>query len=302
MSDLTRPTLRVGVVGAGRVGAVLGAALRAAGHEVVAVSAVSDASRERADRLLPGVPVREVPQVVAAADVILLAVPDDAIGPLVAGLDARGAWEGGRLVIHTSGFHGLEPLQPVVDAGGDAVVLHPVMTFTGTERDLPRITGTPIAITASMGADLVAEALALDLGGEPFRLADADRPLYHAALSHGANHLTTLVSQAQQLLREVGVDDPSRLLRPLLEAALDNTLERGDKALTGPVVRGDVGTVAAHLAALEDQPSDVRIAYRAMATATAERAGNRRALPAESLGPLLDLLDPTDPTEGERRP
>ncbi|WP_265443328.1 Rossmann-like and DUF2520 domain-containing protein [Flexivirga meconopsidis] len=298
MSDLTRPTLRVGVVGAGRVGAVLGAALRAAGHEVVAVSAVSDASRERAETLLPGVPVRDVPEVVAAADVILLAVPDDAIGPLVTGLDARGAWEGGRLVIHTSGFHGLEPLQPVVDAGGDAVVLHPVMTFTGTERDLPRIVGTPIAVTASMGSDLVADALALDLGGDPFRLADSDRPLYHAALSHGANHLTTLVSQAQQLLRQVGVEDPSRLLRPLLEAALDNTLERGDKALTGPIVRGDVGTVAAHLDAIEGQPRDVRLAYRAMATATTLRAGDRHALPAETLDPLLSLLDPTE----EERP
>ncbi|MBB2892948.1 Rossmann-like and DUF2520 domain-containing protein [Flexivirga oryzae] len=290
MTRLERPTLRVGVVGAGRVGSVLGAALRAAGHEIVAVSAVSEASLERAALLLPEVPVRDVPEVVAAADVVLLTVPDDAIGPLVSGLAAQGAWDGGRLAVHTSGFRGLDVLQPVVDVGGDAVVLHPVMTFTGLPSDVDRITGTPIAVTASMGADLVADALALDLGGEPFRLADEDRALYHAALSHAANHLTTVVAQSAQMLRDVGIDDADLLLRPLLEAALENTLQRGDRALTGPIVRGDVGTVAAHLEALEGQPDDIRHAYRALAIATTTRAAARRAMPAETVQPMLDLL------------
>lgn len=240
--------------------------------------------------MLPGVPLLDVPDVVAAADVVLLTVPDDAIGPLVSGLAAQDAWSGGRLAIHTSGFRGLDVLQPVVDAGGDAVVLHPVMTFTGEPADVARIVGTPIAVTASTGADLVADALALDLGGEPFRLADADRATYHAALSHAANHLTTIVAQSAQLLRGVGVEDPERLLRPLLEAALENSLQRGDRALTGPVVRGDVGTVAAHLDALEAQPADILRAYRALAAATTERSAARRAMPAESVQPMLDLL------------
>lgn len=290
MNQLERPTLRVGIVGAGRVGSVLGAALRAAGHEVVGISAVSEASQERAAALLPGVPVLDVQGVVAAADVVLLTVPDDAIGPLVAGLAAHGAWDGGRVAVHTSGFRGLDVLQPVVDVGGDAVVLHPVMTFTGVPADVDRIVGTPIAVTASMGADLLADALALDLGGEPFRLADEDRATYHAALSHAANHLTTIVAQSGQLLRGIGIDDPAVLLRPLLEAALENSLQRGDRALTGPVARGDVGTVAAHLGALADQPEDIRSAYRALASATTTRAAARRAMPAESVQPMLDLF------------
>jgi len=228
--------------------------------------------------------------VVAAADVVLLTVPDDAIGPLVSGLATHGAWDGGRLAIHTSGLRGLDVLQPVVDVGGDAVVLHPVMTFTGAPSDVDRIVGTPIAVTASMGADMVADALALDLGGEPFRLADEDRALYHAALSHAANHLTTVVAQSAQMLRDVGIDDADLLLRPLLEAALENTLQRGDRALTGPIMRGDVGTVAAHLEALEGQPEDIRRAYRALAIATTTRAAARRAMPAETVQPMLDLL------------
>ena len=284
------PSLDVGVVGCGKVGAVLGAALQQAGHRIVATSAISDASRERAEQLLPGVPITSVEEVVASAEVVLLTVPDDAIADLVAGLDAQHAWDGGRLAVHTSGFHGIGVLEPVVRAGGDAVAMHPAMTFTGTAKDLTRISGTPFAVTASPGAGLVAEALVVDLGGDPFPLADEDRAEYHLALAHSANHLVTLVAQSQQLLRGIGIDDPSRLLRPLLEAALDNALEHGDRALTGPVARGDISTVRAHLDAARRQDEDIDTAYRAMARATARRAVARRTLPAEVNGPMLDLL------------
>lgn len=281
------PVLRIGIIGVGRVGAVLGAALRNAGHEVVAASAVSEASLERAESMLPGVPIVPIPQVVANADVILMSIPDDALAPLVAGLGAENAWYGGRLVIHTSGFHGPSALQPVLDAGGDVVAMHPAMTFTGTEADLPRLIGTPFAVTGSSGAQLIGEALVVDIGGDPFSLDEADRPRYHAALAHASNHMVTLVAQSQQVLRSVGIDNPSRILRPLLEASLDNALERGDKALTGPISRGDVDTVRAHLQVLD---RDVLAAYRAMASATLERATLRRALPAEKVAPLTELL------------
>ncbi|NHN55358.1 DUF2520 domain-containing protein [Calidifontibacter sp. DB0510] len=283
------PSLRVAIIGCGKVGSVLGAALAAAGHEVVAVSATSDASLERAATLLPGVPVLPIPQVARAGEVVLMTVPDDALGPLAAGLATEGAWDGGRLVVHASGFHGTAVLEPVLHAGGDVIAMHPAMTFAGTPKDLERISGTPFAVTASPGAELVGQALAIDIGGDPFLLAEEDRPKYHAALSHGSNHLVTLVAQAQQLLREVGIDDPSRLLSPLLQASLDNSLERGDKALTGPVSRGDVATVAAHLRVLAGS-EDVEMAYRAMARATAMRTARRRAMPAESVQPLLEEL------------
>lgn len=289
------PTLRIGIIGVGRVGSVLGAALRAAGHDIVAASAVSEASVARAEEMLPGVPIVPIPQVVARADVTLMAVPDDALRPLSDGLGAENAWGPGRLVIHTSGFHGPSALPAVLEAGGDVVAMHPAMTFTGTTKDLARLIGTPFAVTGSPGAQLVGEALVVDIGGDPFPLSEQDRPRYHAALAHGSNHLVTLVGQAQQTLREIGVDDPSRILRPLLEASLDNALERGDKALTGPVSRGDVETVRAHLGVLTD---DVLMAYRAMARATLDRAARRRAVPAESVEPMTVLLDrpPHDPS------
>src|SRR3954451_5219614 len=109
--------LRVGIIGAGRVGAVLGAALSAAGHDVVAASGVSAASAERAARLLPGVPLLPADEVVAASDLVVLAVPDDILAGLVAGLAETGAWRRGQLLFHTSGAHGLTVLAPAERAG-----------------------------------------------------------------------------------------------------------------------------------------------------------------------------------------
>ncbi|WP_322613806.1 Rossmann-like and DUF2520 domain-containing protein [Dermacoccus abyssi] len=290
------PSLRVGVIGAGRVGAVLAAALRKAGHEVVAASGVSDASRERAEALLPAVPLLQPQEVAQRADLLLLTVPDDELAPLVAGLDFPGAL-GARIVVHTSGAQGLAVLSPVVEAGGVPLAIHPAMTFSGTDADLPRLSGCPFAVTAMPDHRMVADALVLDIGGEPFTLDEADRTQYHAALAHGSNHLVTLVAQAAELLRRIDVDDPGRLLRPLLEAALDNALERGDKALTGPVARGDAGTLTRHLAMLDALAADgvagdIPPTYRALALATARRAGSRGALTPIQIDAVLGVLEP----------
>lgn len=282
--------LRVGVVGAGRVGAVLGAALQRAGHDVVAVSGVSEASRDRAADLLPGVPVRPVDHVVAAADLVLLTVPDDALADLVAGLVATGVLRRGQLVAHVSGRHGLAVLQPATDAGALPLALHPVLPFTGTRVDLERLTGTSFGTTAPEPLLPVAQALVLEMGGEPVVLSEQQRPLWHAALAHGANHLTTLVASAADLLRAAGVDDPSAVLGPLLGAALDGALRRGDAALTGPVARGDAGTVATHLEVVGDAAPEVLPSYVAMARLTADRALSSGRLDPERAWPLLEVL------------
>lgn len=291
----TKPgRLGVGVVGAGRVGAVLGSALRAVGHAVVAVSAVSAASRERADVMLPGVPVLEVPQVVERAELVLLTVPDDALPGLVAGLAATGAWQPGQLVAHTSGRFGWRVLDPAVTLGAIPLAVHPAMTFTGTSLDLSRLTDCCFGVTAPTAVLPIAQALVVEMGAEPVVVAEEQRPLYHAALAHGANHLVTLVAQALQLLRAAGVEPADRVLAPLLSASLDNALRRGDEALTGPVSRGDAGTVAAHLAALAGSGvPDAPATYRALARTTADRAlasGRLRAQLAESL--LVVLAEP----------
>lgn len=284
-------TFTVGVVGAGRVGAVLSAALRAAGHEVVAAAGESDASRDRIDALLPGVPVEKPSDVARAADLLLLTVPDDMLGNVVTVLADSGAIRPGQVVVHTSGRHGLAVLAPAAALDARIVALHPAMTFTGTVVDLPRLTGCVFGVTAGPGERELAEQLVHDLGGRRMWVAEEHRTLYHAGLAHGANHLVTLVTEAMEILRAAGADDPSGTLRPLLTAALDNALEAGDAALTGPIVRGDIQTVAAHLDDIVANAPQTLGSYLALARATLSRVvTDGRLLPIRGAR-IVELLD-----------
>jgi predicted short-subunit dehydrogenase-like oxidoreductase (DUF2520 family) len=291
MSASKRGRLTIGIIGAGRVGAVLGAALRAAGHHVVAASGVSDAARARISRMLPDaahLPADAVAR--AATDLLLVAVPDDALGPLVAGLAETGALRPGQVVAHTSGAHGVAVLAPAAAVGARTLALHPAMTFTGTPADLSRLAGISYGVTAPADLKRFAERLVTDLGGKPEWVAETDRALYHAALVHGANHLVTLVNEALDRLRDAGVVYPEKVLEPLLRASLDNALRLGDEALTGPVSRGDAGTIARHLDRLTATSPESVPSYLALARRTADRAiaaGRLRPLDAE---PLLDVL------------
>ncbi len=301
MGHSQRPRLRVGIVSAGRVGSVLGAALRRAGHEITGVSGVSDASLRRAEELLDGVPVRSPDEVAEAADLVLLAVPDDALAGLVRGLAATGSLRSGQIIAHTSGAHGVHVLDPAAEVGALPVAMHPAMTFTGRAEDVQRLPSACMAITAAdVGAEEdapgwpVAEALALETGMEPVRVPEHARGLYHAALTHGANHLVTLINECADMLRTAGVEPAEQLLGPLLSAALDNALRLGDRAITGPVMRGDAGTVSAHLRALGEADPEVVAGYRELARRTArrtERAGILRADDAAAVRAELDGPD-----------
>ncbi|WP_262106172.1 Rossmann-like and DUF2520 domain-containing protein [Arthrobacter sp. Marseille-P9274] len=299
----TRPgRLGIGVIGAGKVGAVLGAALRAAGHAVVGVSAVSEDSRERAELLLPGVPVLEIPDIVERAELVLLAVPDDALPELVAGLAETGAWQPGQLIAHTSGRHGVDVLAPARAKGAIGLAIHPAMTFTGMSLDLTRLTDCAFGVTAPATMLPIAQALVVEMGGEPIVIEEQDRPLYHAALAHASNHLVTIAAQSAQLLRSAGVERPDRLLSALMRASLENALAAGEAALTGPVARGDAGTVQAHRQALLDYElehagTDIRQTYEELARATAKRALARGRLKERQAAQILDILNPQTPPE-----
>jgi predicted short-subunit dehydrogenase-like oxidoreductase (DUF2520 family) len=288
--------LSVGVIGAGRVGAVLAAALARVGHRIVAASGVSRASRERAAELL-GLECSDPFEVAARSGLLLVAVPDDALPPLVEALAESGAVPTGVLVAHTSGRYGTAVLDPLTRAGALPLALHPVMTFTGTRVDLARLAGACFGITAPDPLRPVAEALVVEMGADPQWVAEEHRVLYHAALANGANHLVTLVAQSADLLAVAGVENPSRLLGPLLGAALDNALRSGDHALTGPVVRGDAGTVGAHVTAIGRISPQAAAAYVAMARLTADRALAAGLLDSGDAAGLLDVLRRGHPFE-----
>lgn len=288
--------IKVGVVGAGRVGAVLAAALSAAGHEIVATAGESDASRRRIAELLPGVPVLKPTAVARRADLLLLTVPDDMLANVVTMLAASGAIREGQYVVHTSGRHGLSVLTPAAELGAHTIAMHPAMTFTGTAVDLDRLRGCVFGLTASTTPDRAfAESLVHDLGGKPMWVPEEMRTLYHAGLAHGANHLVTLVTEAMEILASAGASDPAGTLRPLLTAALDNALQHGDAALTGPIVRGDAGTVQAHLEDIAANAPQTLPSYVAMARATLSRAvSDGRLLPirARKIAALLEAAEP----------
>jgi len=263
------------------------------GHAVVGATAVSAESRDRVDALLPGVPVLEIEEVVERAELVLLTVPDDVLADLVRGLADLGRWQPGQLVVHTSGRYGTEVLAPAGAAGAITLAIHPAMTFTGTSLDISRLTGCPFAVTAAGPVLPIAQALVVEIGGEPVVVAEEDRPVYHAALAHGANHLVTLVAQAERVLEAAGLEAPGTYLAPLLSAALDGAVRSGEQGLTGPVVRGDVGTVESHLAALDglgEQLADAADTYRHLARATTRRALATGRLSEAPAARLLDAL------------
>ncbi|MGV0747108.1 Rossmann-like and DUF2520 domain-containing protein [Mycolicibacter minnesotensis] len=285
--DGLRPArLKVGVISAGRVGTALGVALERAEHVVVACSAISEESRQRAQRRLPDSLILPAPDVAADAELLLLAVPDTELAGIVSGLAATGAVRAGTIVVHTSGATGISVLAPLTEQGCLPLAIHPAMTFTGSDEDIERLSESCFGITAADEIGFaIAEALTLEIGAEPFRVEESARTLYHAALCHGGNHVVTVIDDALAALRaalpgrlgSTVADDPDgiaeRVLGPLVRAALANTLRDGRAALTGPVARGDSATLARHLRALAAVDPDLAEAYRTNALCTAHRAG-----------------------------
>ena len=236
---------------------------------------------------LPDTPVAAVPDVAGNAELLLLAVPDTELAGLVSGLAATSAVRPGTIVVHTSGVNGVNVLAPLSAQDCIPLAIHPAMTFTGSDEDIARLPDTCFGITAADEVGYaIAQSLVLEIGGEPFRVPERARTLYHAALAHAGNHIVTVVADAldalraavsgTELLGQQLVDNQpggiaERILGPLARAALENTLQRGQAALTGPIARGDAGAVADHLSALEAVDPQLAQAYRVNAMRTAQR-------------------------------
>jgi predicted short-subunit dehydrogenase-like oxidoreductase (DUF2520 family) len=225
--------LGVGIVGAGHVGPVLGAALAAAGHAIVGISAVSERSLDRADAILPGVPILTVQEIVERSELVLLAVPDDQLEALVEGLAATRAWQAGQLVVHTSPVHGLAVLAPARAAGAIPLAIHPALQFTGTTVDLVRLRDAYCAVTAPAPVLPIGQALVVEMGAEPVVVEEEDRPKYAEAVETATTFSAAIVSQSVGLLRELGMPEPGRVIAPLVRSAMDRALGVADTSV-GP--------------------------------------------------------------------
>lgn len=268
-----------GVIGTGRVAQAL--ALGLAPHSIAPplLWGRSAESAQKAAMQVGSVAATHAGDLVDASDIIAIAVSDHAVADVAADIAAKLPANRSPFVFHVSGRSGAVVLEPLRAAGSSTAAIHPAMTFTGQPRsEVGRMAGARFAITGSTSeaAAQAREVVAL-LGGVAVEIAEARRPLYHAALCHASNHLVTLVAGASRALEDAGVDDPAGLLAPLVRAALENSLEQGFAGLSGPLLRGDHRTIGDHLDALAAFSPDLLPAYRAMARATLdelERSGS----------------------------
>lgn len=279
------------VVGAGRVGTAMAVLLGRAGHRIVAVAG-GQATRERAERHLPGVPVLSPEEAARGAEVVLIGTPDAAIEPVCTALARAGALGAGQAAAHLSGATGLAALGAAEAAGATVLSIHPLQTCPDVEAAVARIPGAAFAVTARTPEGLaLGERLARDAGGRPFPLEDARKPVYHAAAVFASNYLVTLTALAAELEAVAGLPDPMAALEPLQRATLENVLARGPHAaLTGPAVRGDAVTVETNLRGLAEHAPWAVPAYVALAELALRLAADSGRLAPEGHAAVEEVL------------
>ena len=281
----------VGIVGAGAVGLALGVALTRAGWPVGAVAS-RDAQRRERFRAHVGNAVRaftEAPALVDDVELVILAVPDDAVAPLAASLRLYA----GQAIVHTSGLLGAEVLAPALAAGTQAGAFHPLVAFADLDRALAALDGATIAIEGDDELAAHLAEMAEAIGGQPVRLAAGSKAAYHAAAVLAAGGVTALLDTIREIAAVIGLDEASalRIYLPLLEQTVANAQALGVAgALTGPATRGDAGTITAHRAALAAGAPDALPVYHALMERSVAVATARGTLAPEAGARLLAAL------------
>lgn len=266
------PIQQLGIIGAGRVAQALALGLASHSAEPPLMWGRSLEKLGAASAATGSEVAVSIHRIAVDCDVIAIAVSDDAIAAVIDELAPMVTAGSAPFVFHVSGRSGAAILEPLRSHGALTAAIHPAMTFTGhPEREVARMAEARFAITGSSDqATAWARRIVAMLGGMAVEIDEAQRTLYHAALCHASNHLVTLLAGASNALTRAGVDDPAALIGPLVRAALENSLDRGFDALSGPLLRGDARTVASHIAALTADRSELLPAYRAMALATVD--------------------------------
>ena len=284
--------MKVAVVGAGKVGTAVAVLLQRAGHKIVAVSGRSP-THDRAALYLPSVPVLDPHVAASRADLVIIGVPDDSIARTAEDIASAGSFRTGQWAAHLSGASRLAVLDAARRAGAARLAIHPLQTVPDVAAAIERIPGSAIAVTADDAAGFsLGERLARDLLGEPFRLEDELRPLYHAAAVFASNYLIVGSAIAERLFFAAGLADPVRAMLPLQRATLDNIARLGpEAALTGPAVRGDAGTISMNLEALSEALPGAVPAYVAMAAAAMDVATEGGRLSADGRAAVQEVLD-----------
>jgi predicted short-subunit dehydrogenase-like oxidoreductase (DUF2520 family) len=287
----------VAIVGAGVVGTALGVALREAGRTITVVASRSiESARAGVDRIGEGRATDDPIDAVRSARLVLLTVPDRLIADVALEIAEGGVIPPETLTLHTSGFHSSRVLSPIADSGGAIGSLHPLQSFATVEDALRILEGTRCFFEGDDPARI--RRIVEDLGGVPIEIDPDQKPLYHAAAATASNLLVTVVDLALAMAERAGLDRDEMLaaLLPLVRGSVENIGRVGvPDALTGPIARGDIGTVEGHLRSLARTAPDLLPAYTQLALRTVDVALRKGSLPAGSARDLVALLKNVDP-------
>jgi predicted short-subunit dehydrogenase-like oxidoreductase (DUF2520 family) len=286
---------RLVLIGPGRLGMTVARLLAEAGHEIRAIISRDGSRATAAARFVgcPGIGTTDLSRV-REGEIVLIALPDDHIGEMAARLRREGHLAPGTVLVHFSGIH---PAAILLGEEGPllhALVIHPLQSFADAVMGVRQLPGSPCSVEGEEALLPLAEALATDLGGIPFRITAEHKALYHAAACVASNYLVTLVDTASEIMAACGFgrEDAFHLLTPLLRGTGKNLSALGPElALTGPIARGDLRTVRKHLQALTELPPEISEIYRVLGQRTVALAKRRGMLSSEAEEKILKILE-----------
>ena len=283
--------LKSGFIGAGTVGSNLAFRLTAKGYPVVAVSSSSHVRAEKLAKSIPGCKAANNQTVADKADLVFITTPDDIIGNIAAGVK----WHQGQNVVHCSGADSTAVLEPARKSGARVGTFHPLQTFTSGKGTIENITGTTFAIEAEEPLLTILKDMATTLGGRWIVLKAGDKVIYHAAAVMACNYVVTLVKLATDLWATIGISpqEAKLALLPLLQGTMHNieTTPTLPGCLTGPIARGDAGTIKKHLDVLEETAPELLSVYRELGRQTIPLALDKGTITPRQAEEILNILD-----------
>jgi predicted short-subunit dehydrogenase-like oxidoreductase (DUF2520 family) len=286
----------IAIIGLGKTGTAIGYLLRKAGYPVVAVTCRSPESVQKGVRYTGGKAFTSDANAEAAslASCIFIATPDDSIAPVCNDIAQKGGITPGDKVIHMSGSGGLDLLRSARDAGAIVASIHPLQSFADVEGAIRNLPSSTFGITADEDLREWSAVLVRKLGGIPFEIPAEVKPLYHAAACMVSNYLTTLINTAEEIYLSLGLsrDEAINAFWPLIEGTLKNVETKGSvQALTGPISRGDVGTIEEHIRLFREKLPAYLPSYCTMGLLTVNLAMKRNALPPERASVIKNILE-----------
>jgi len=282
------------ILGLGNVGTAVGYLLQLAGYRIVAVASRSVASLNKGRVYTGGEACTSFSDAAARADCIFITTADDAIESVCKEISNAGSIKPGNKVIHLSGAGGLNLLESAHKAGANIASIHPLQSFADVEGAIQNIPGSTFGITAEDEISEWSVQLVRDLGGIPFFISDADKPLYHAAACIASNYLTTLIHMVEEIYQSLGLnsEDAIRAIWPLVKGTMKNIETKGTvQALTGPVARGDIGTINSHIHALHSKLPAILPAYSILGILTADIGLKKKTLSPHNAERIKKLLE-----------